>query len=95
MITAGGMPGWQITLIALAAALTAATAAVILDRADQPPDRLHHRMKPSPGSCRTRPGLDHHHGPGPAGTTRQATPTGGRSGARTPTSAPHKTQPKG
>jgi len=33
VITAGGMPGWQITLIALAAALAAATAAVILDRA--------------------------------------------------------------
>jgi hypothetical protein len=27
------MPGWQITLIALAAALTAATTAVLLDRA--------------------------------------------------------------
>jgi hypothetical protein len=33
VITAGGMPGWQITLIALAAALAAATAAVVLDRA--------------------------------------------------------------
>jgi hypothetical protein len=33
VITAGGMPGWQITLIALAAALVAATAAVVLDRA--------------------------------------------------------------
>jgi hypothetical protein len=32
VITAGGMPGWQITLIALAAALVAATAAVFLDR---------------------------------------------------------------
>ena len=32
MIAAGGMPGWQITLIALAAALVAATAAVFLDR---------------------------------------------------------------
>ena len=32
VITAGGMPGWQITLIALAAALVAATAAVVLDR---------------------------------------------------------------
>jgi hypothetical protein len=28
----GGMPGWQITLIALAAALAAATTAVVLDR---------------------------------------------------------------
>jgi hypothetical protein len=33
LITAGGMPGWQITLIAVAAALAAATAAVVLDRA--------------------------------------------------------------
>jgi hypothetical protein len=32
VIAAGGMPGWQITLIALAAALAAATAAVVLDR---------------------------------------------------------------
>jgi hypothetical protein len=32
VITAGGMPGWQITVIALAAALVAATAAVFLDR---------------------------------------------------------------
>jgi hypothetical protein len=32
-IVAGGMPGWQITLIALGAALVAATAAVLLDRA--------------------------------------------------------------
>jgi hypothetical protein len=33
VIPAGGMPGWQIALIALAAALVAATAAVFLDRA--------------------------------------------------------------
>lgn len=33
LIYAGGMPGWQITVIALAAALVAATAAVFLDRA--------------------------------------------------------------
>jgi len=32
VITAGGMPGWQITLIALGAALVAAIAAVTLDR---------------------------------------------------------------
>ena len=31
-VIAGGMPGWQITLIALAAALGAATVAVVLDR---------------------------------------------------------------
>jgi hypothetical protein len=33
VITAGGMAGWQITLIALGAAVLAAAAAVILDRA--------------------------------------------------------------
>ena len=33
VITAGGMPGWQITLIAVATALVVATAAVFLDRA--------------------------------------------------------------
>jgi hypothetical protein len=33
VITGGGMPGWQITLIVIVAALVAATAAVILDRA--------------------------------------------------------------
>lgn len=33
VITAGGMPGWQITLIALGAALIAAVTAVLLDRA--------------------------------------------------------------
>jgi hypothetical protein len=33
VLTGGGMPGWQITLIAAAAALVAATAAVLIDRA--------------------------------------------------------------
>jgi len=33
VITQGGMAGWQITVIALGAALIAATAAVFLDRA--------------------------------------------------------------
>jgi hypothetical protein len=33
MITAGGMAGWQIALIALGAAVVAAAAAVMLDRA--------------------------------------------------------------
>jgi len=33
VVTAGGMPGWQITLIAVGAALVAAIAAVFLDRA--------------------------------------------------------------
>ena len=32
-VVAGGMPGWQITLIAVAAALLAATVAVLADRA--------------------------------------------------------------
>lgn len=32
-IAAGGMPGWQITLIAVGAALVTAIAAVFLDRA--------------------------------------------------------------
>ncbi len=32
-IVAGGMPGWQITLIAVGAALVAAVLAVLLDRA--------------------------------------------------------------
>jgi hypothetical protein len=31
-VLAGGMPGWQIALIAIAAAVTAAVVAVILDR---------------------------------------------------------------
>jgi hypothetical protein len=33
VIIAGGMAGWQITLIAVGAALVAATAAVLVDRA--------------------------------------------------------------
>jgi len=32
-VVTGGMPGWQITLIAVGAALFAAAAAVLLDRA--------------------------------------------------------------
>ena len=36
VVTAGGMAGWQITLIALGAALVAAAAAVVLDRARPP-----------------------------------------------------------
>ena len=32
VVPAGGTPGWQITLIAVAAALVTATAAVVLDR---------------------------------------------------------------
>jgi hypothetical protein len=33
VVTTGGMPGWQIALIAAAAALVAATMAVLTDRA--------------------------------------------------------------
>ena len=33
IVVAGGMPGWQIALIAIGAALLAATAAVLADRA--------------------------------------------------------------
>ena len=32
-VAAGGMPGWQITLIAVGAAIVAAAVAVLLDRA--------------------------------------------------------------
>jgi hypothetical protein len=32
-VVAGGMPGWQIALIAIGAAIVAAAAAVFLDRA--------------------------------------------------------------
>ena len=42
VVTAGGMAGWQITLIALGAALLAAAAAVLLDRA-----RAAHRAAPA------------------------------------------------
>jgi hypothetical protein len=33
VITGGGMPGWQITLIAVGAALAGAAVAILLDRA--------------------------------------------------------------
>ena len=33
IVVTGGMPGWQIALIAIGAALLAATAAVLADRA--------------------------------------------------------------
>lgn len=36
IVVTGGMPGWQIALIALGAALLAATAAVLADRAWTP-----------------------------------------------------------
>jgi hypothetical protein len=44
-IAVGGMPGWQITLIAAAAAVLTATIAVVLDRA-----RTRRRHLPAPGA---------------------------------------------
>ena len=41
-VAAGGMPGWQITLIAAAAALFTATTAVLLDRARTARRNKHH-----------------------------------------------------
>ena len=48
VVTAGGMAGWQITLIAVGAALAAAIAAVVLDRARA-------ARKTAPGAAVTRP----------------------------------------
>ncbi len=45
----GGMPGWQITLIAIGAALLAATAAVVVDRARR------HRDHAVPGQPSAEP----------------------------------------
>jgi hypothetical protein len=44
-VVAGGMPGWQIALIAIAAAVVAAAVAVILDRA-----RAARRHQPAPSA---------------------------------------------
>jgi hypothetical protein len=44
-IVIGGMPGWQITLIAIAAALAAAAITLFLDRA-----RAARRHKPAPSA---------------------------------------------
>jgi hypothetical protein len=44
-VVAGGMPGWQIALIAVAAAVVAAAAAVLLDRA-----RAARRHQPAPSA---------------------------------------------
>ena len=44
-IVTGGMPGWQIALIAIGAAVVAAAAAVILDRA-----RAARRHQPAPSA---------------------------------------------
>ena len=48
MVTAGGMAGWQIAVIAAGAALAAAIAAVVLDRARA-------ARKTAPGTAVTRP----------------------------------------
>ncbi len=52
------MPGWQITLIALAAALAAAIIAALLDRA-----RTAHKIHAPPPEAATTPGRAacHHH----------------------------------
>jgi hypothetical protein len=44
-VVAGGMPGWQIALIAIGAAVVAAAVAVFLDRA-----RATHRHQPAPSA---------------------------------------------
>jgi hypothetical protein len=44
-VIAGGMPGWQIALIAVAAAVVAAAVAVFLDRA-----RAARRHHPAPSA---------------------------------------------
>ena len=44
-VVAGGMPGWQIALIAVAAAVVAAAIAVLLDRA-----RAARRHQPAPSA---------------------------------------------
>jgi len=48
VVTVGGMAGWQITVIAVGAALVAATAAVVLDRARA-------ARKAAPGTAATHP----------------------------------------
>jgi hypothetical protein len=45
IVTEGGMPGWQIALIAVAAAVLAAAVAVLLDRA-----RATRRHQPAPSA---------------------------------------------
>ena len=49
-VVAGGMPGWQITLIAIGAALAAATVAVLLDRARAVRLALRSLFNPPPGT---------------------------------------------
>jgi hypothetical protein len=56
IVMTGGMPGWEITLIALAAALLAAVAAVFFDRAwaTRRPALHNHRMMPAPDAAGAR-----------------------------------------
>jgi hypothetical protein len=68
VIAAGGMPGWQFTLIAVAGALVAATAAVFLDLAWA--SRQSASTRPRDGYW---PQLTHNQGPGAApGPARQS-----------------------
>ena len=65
LITGGGMPGWQITLIAVGAALAGAALAVLLDRAWAA--RKTHpaptRLNPPPPQSGPRPGHNQLRGP--------------------------------
>jgi hypothetical protein len=80
-VISGGMAGWQITLIALGAALVAATAACSSTGRSppagpprQPPRDAHHPARRTPAVPGPWPGS--RHGPGRAGRT----PTAGASG---------------
>ena len=53
VIAEGGMPGWQITLIALAAALVTAVTAVLIDRA-RASRKIPASAVPVPGSAEAR-----------------------------------------
>jgi hypothetical protein len=55
IIAASGTPAWQITLIAIAAALVTATAAVLLDRA-----RAARRQPPVPRPEQAQPAVPHY-----------------------------------
>ena len=66
-VIVGGMPGWQIALIALAAALCAATVAVVLDRARP--------ARPVPASAAPGPRPGSRRGPGRTGRTPTAAPS--------------------
>jgi hypothetical protein len=66
VVVVGGMPGWQITLIAIGAALLAATAAVLVDRA-----RAAHRTTITAARLNhsARQPVLHRPQPGPGGVT--------------------------